>query len=62
MPDGQEGNSLDEAADGSDECAAKVESCIFTLVPSQDGQLGEAAWKERTSFSNLLPQSSHRYS
>ena len=44
------------------ECAAKVESCIATRVCPQSGQAGEAELKDRTSFSNLVPQCSHLYS
>ena len=46
--------------------AAKVEYCCFRCSWPQEGQctpceaFSEAA--RRTSFSNLLPQSSHRYS
>ena len=42
-------------------CAAKVENCCLRCSWPQDGQCTPLA-PLRTSFSNLLPQSSHRYS
>ncbi len=58
-PDAQGGRSgLAEAAP-LEEWAAKVESCMVSLLLSQDGHSGAAASIERSSFSNFVPQSSH---
>ena len=42
-------------------CAAKVECCCAKWFSPQDGHASSGA-PLRTSFSNLVPQSSHRYS
>ncbi len=42
--------------------AAKVESCWAKWLCPQEGHKTSSVAGRRTSFSNLFPQSSHRYS
>ena len=44
------------------ECAAKDENCCSRWLWPQEGHSTSSAPGRRTSFSNLVPQSSHRYS
>src|SRR5579862_2808714 len=59
IPPGQEGNS--DALDFPLAWAAKVESAVVRCDWPQLGQ-ASGAWLPRTSFSNLVPQSSQTYS
>jgi hypothetical protein len=63
MPEGQEGNSA-EVFDAPFEWAAKVEYCSAKRSVPHLGQVTAVATPPefRTSFSNLVPQSSHLYS
>src|SRR5579883_606508 len=59
IPPGQDGNS--EALLFPFACAANVESAVVRCDLPQLGQ-PSGAWLPRTSFSNLVPQSSQTYS
>jgi hypothetical protein len=60
MPDGQDGMLSWAPALVR---AAKLETCVVTRSCPQEGHSTPfASALRRTSFSNLLPQSSHRYS
>src|SRR5579883_3521105 len=59
IPPGQDGNS--EALLFPFACAANVESAVVRCDLPQLGQ-ASGAWLPRTSFSNLVPQSSQTYS
>src|SRR5690242_8883634 len=61
MPEGHEGMAFWEC-DAPLACAAKVENCCLRCSWPQEGQRTPSDADRRTSFSNLLPQSSHRYS
>jgi hypothetical protein len=55
-------SELDSVPDFPD-CAAKVEYWVVRCDSPQEGQrTASASALRRTSFSNLLPQSSHEYS
>src|SRR4051812_10209175 len=62
IPPGQDGTSERDGV-APFACAEKVEYCCFRRFCPQEGQFtSEASAARRTSFSNLVLQSSHWYS
>ena len=59
MPDGHD--PIDCSFDTPFARAANVEYCVVTWLSPQDGH-SVASSDRRTSFSNLVPHPSHRYS
>jgi hypothetical protein len=64
MPDPQDGNDSSDVLPLGEpfECAAKVENCVVRWLCPQEGHNNPFEAPLRTSFSNFVPQSSHRYS